>query len=151
MRNLPTVLVLAAAWLAAPLLPLSAQTPAAAPTATAAAKAAPADPATVLYPRSPSGLGQTKDSAGLGGVTMTVFVVLAGAAGGWLLWRRLRGGVSVAGRSEHQLAIAETRSLGNRQYLVVASYGDRRFLLGVCPGKIDLISPLENGPPSSTS
>ena len=41
-----------------------------------------------------------------------------------------------------QLTIDETRSLGSRQYLVVASYQDKKFLLGVCPGRIDLLSAL---------
>ena len=41
--------------------------------------------------------------------------------------------------------VAETKSLGNKQYLVVASYGDQKFLLGVCPGKIELLSELEKG------
>ena len=40
------------------------------------------------------------------------------------------------------LAVEETRSLGNRQYLVVASYEGKKFLLGVCPGRINLLSAL---------
>jgi flagellar protein FliO/FliZ len=149
MTKLRAMLSLAAALASCPAAPLCAET--AAPPASAPATAASADPATVLYPRSASGLGSAKESSALGGMTTTVFVVLAGAAGGWLLWRRMRGGVAAAGRSEHKLVIAETRSLGNRQYLVVAAYGERRFLLGVCPGKIDLISPLESGPPPPSS
>ena len=38
--------------------------------------------------------------------------------------------------------VEETRALGNRQYLVVASYEGKKFLLGVCPGQINLLSPL---------
>ncbi|MBL9215138.1 MAG: flagellar biosynthetic protein FliO [Opitutaceae bacterium] len=64
----------------------------------------------------------------------------AGAAG-WLYWRNRRPGA--AGRSERKLAIAETRSLGNRQHLVVAEYEGRKFLLGVCPGRIDLLTSLD--------
>jgi flagellar protein FliO/FliZ len=41
------------------------------------------------------------------------------------------------------LAIDETRSLGNRQYLVVASYEGKKFLIGVCPGRIDMLSSLD--------
>ena len=39
--------------------------------------------------------------------------------------------------------MAETRPLGNRQYLVVAAYDEKRYLLGVCPGRIELLAPLE--------
>jgi flagellar protein FliO/FliZ len=143
MSHLLRALVLAAAVAAIWPISVSAQTPAPAP----AARAVPVDPSTLLYPRTPAGLGPEKANPLPTGITATVMVVLAGAAGGWLLWRRLRGGAAVSGRGEHKLAIAETRSLGNRQYLVVAAYGERRYLLGVCPGKIDLISALEDGRP----
>jgi len=126
------------------LLPLAAQPPAAAPVAPAGVAAS--DPATVLYPQAPAA-GGVKAIPALGGTATMLLVVLAGAAGGWLLWQRLRAHARPAGRSEHRLAVAETKSLGNRQYLVVAAYGERRFLLGVCPGKIDLIAPLDGAPP----
>jgi flagellar protein FliO/FliZ len=41
-----------------------------------------------------------------------------------------------------KLNVAETRMLGNRQFLVVAEYEGRKMLLGVCPGRIELISDL---------
>jgi flagellar protein FliO/FliZ len=47
-----------------------------------------------------------------------------------------------------KLAIAETKSLGNRQYLVVASYEDKKFLLSVCPGRIELLTPLDGSSPA---
>ncbi|MDP3068751.1 MAG: flagellar biosynthetic protein FliO [Opitutaceae bacterium] len=72
-------------------------------------------------------------------ITLVLGVALA-AVGGWLVWRNRRG-VPI-GREARLLSIEETRSLGNRQYLVVASYEDRKFLIGVCPGRIDLLSPL---------
>ena len=50
-------------------------------------------------------------------------------------------------RADRRLAIAETRSLGNRQYLVVAAYDGRKFLLGVCPGRIEMLAPLDGGSP----
>jgi flagellar protein FliO/FliZ len=115
----------------------------------ARAEAAPpavSDPGSVLYPRSP---GAEKPPAApvAGGSAAVVLVMAAGAAGGWLLWRRWRGAVAVGSRSEQRLSVTETRSLGNRQYLVVAAYGDRKFLLGVCPGRIDLLAPLDGPPP----
>jgi flagellar protein FliO/FliZ len=144
MRKPSVLLALAAALTAAALLPLSAQPPAAAP---AGAGVAASDPSTVLYPQAPAA-GGPKAIPALGGTATLLLVVLAGAAGGWLLWQRLRSNARPSGRSEHKLEVAETKSLGNRQYLVVAAYGERRFLLGVCPGKIDLIAPLDGAPPS---
>lgn len=41
-----------------------------------------------------------------------------------------------------KLNVAETRMLGNRQFLVVAEYEGRKMLLGVCPGRIELLSEL---------
>jgi flagellar protein FliO/FliZ len=74
--------------------------------------------------------------------SMSLFLGLALAgAGGWMVWRNRRG--QPVGRDLRALAINETRSLGNRQYLVVASYEDKKFLLGVCPGRIDLLSALD--------
>jgi flagellar protein FliO/FliZ len=72
-------------------------------------------------------------------ITVLVALVIA-AIGVWMFLRNRRSpGV---GRDVRLLSIEETRSLGNRQYLVVASYEDKKFLLGVCPGRIDLLSPL---------
>ena len=78
-------------------------------------------------------------STSLNSVTLVIGLALAGV-GGWLLWRNRRG--VPAGRDQRSLAVEETRSLGNRQYLVVASYEGKKFLLGVCPGKINLLSAL---------
>jgi flagellar protein FliO/FliZ len=80
-------------------------------------------------------------NAGLSSMSLVFGVILAGA-GGWMVWRNRRG-VPV-GRDLRALAIDETRSLGNRQYLVVASYEGKKFLIGVCPGRIDMLSPLDS-------
>lgn len=71
--------------------------------------------------------------------------VAMAAVGGFLVYRNRRN--TPAGRELRSLAIDETRSLGNRQYLVVASYDGRKFLLGVCPGRIEMLTPL-NAPAS---
>jgi flagellar protein FliO/FliZ len=81
--------------------------------------------------------------ASMGSVSLFLGLALAGA-GGWLLWRNRRA--TPIGRDQRALAIDETRSLGNRQFLVVASYEGKKFLLGVCPGRIDLLSPLDGVP-----
>lgn len=77
---------------------------------------------------------------GLGSSTWVVAVVCA-LAGAWFLWRSRRrsGGLAAKGK----LTVAETRSLGNRQYLVVAAYGKQKFLVGVCVGHISLLAPLD--------
>ena len=46
--------------------------------------------------------------------------------------------------SDRKLQILETRPLGNRQYLLVIGYEDSRMLLGVTPGKIDYLCPLDS-------
>jgi hypothetical protein len=55
----------------------------------------------------------------------------------------LFGGLGSGGRGVRKLQIEETRMLGHRQYLVVAQYEGRRMLLGVCPGRIDYLCPLD--------
>lgn len=102
---------------------------------------------TVIYPR-PAALkdtlgGGASPRSGSSGLIITALVMAA--AGGWLYWRARRtpGGLPAV----RHLAIAETKALGNRQYLVVAAYQNKKFLLGVCPGRIDLLTPLDDQPP----
>jgi flagellar protein FliO/FliZ len=106
-----------------------------------ASTAAAAEADKVIYPGSAAQSAPAAQGIGGGGAwSVAVFLLLAGA-GGWLLWRgrgRLAGS-----QATPQLTIAETRSLGSRQYLVVASYEGKKFLLGVCPGRIDLLAPLD--------
>lgn len=87
-------------------------------------------------------------SGGLGSMSLFLGVGLA-AVGGWMVWRNRRG--TPLGREARALAIDETRSLGNRQFLVVASYEGKKFLIGVCPGRIDLLSPLDGAAPKMKS
>jgi flagellar protein FliO/FliZ len=96
-------------------------------------------PNSKLSSHSPVSTGGT----GTGALTMVGVAALAGT-GGWLLWRSRAKGMNQFSRAPRNLAVEETRSLGNRQYLVVASYQDKKFLIGVCPGRIDLLSALDN-------
>lgn len=73
-------------------------------------------------------------------LTLILGVALAGV-GGWFVWRNRQR--TTGGQTLRSLAIDETKSLGNRQYLVVASYEGKRFLLGVCPGRIDMLTSLD--------
>jgi flagellar protein FliO/FliZ len=97
----------------------------------------------VIYPVSGPASGATPAGAAASGVgALTIFGAVAlAAAGGWMLWRGRK--LPFVGREMRKLAIDETRSLGSRQYLVVASYEGKKLLLGVCPGRIDLLTPLD--------
>lgn len=97
----------------------------------------------VIYPGASRTEAPSKASASsVNSITLVLGLALAGV-GGWMVWRNRRG-VPV-GRDARALSVEETRSLGNRQYLVVASYEDKKFLIGVCPGRIELLSPLSGG------
>lgn len=95
-----------------------------------------------------TGLPSARGGSGAGS---WVFAGLVGAAGAGVWWwqrRRLR---SPVGRGGARLAVEETRPLGNRQFLVVASCDGRRFLLGVAPGHINLLAPLDPVAPPTVS
>lgn len=113
------------------------------------AVASAADPKSesVLYPRSPQAADAPADErSGRANTLLVGVALLAAAAGGWLLWRQRRSPAGGAGAARH-LSIAESKPLGNRQYLVVADYAGRKFLLGVCPGRIELLTPLGDDQP----
>ena len=100
-----------------------------------------ADDAQVIYPGGTPGAVAPAPKAGEGFGFVTVLgVVLLAGAGGWMLWRGRK--VNVGGKDSRLLVIDETRPLGNRQYLVVASYEGKKLLLGVCPGRIDMLASL---------
>ncbi len=109
----------------------------------AAEKPAAVAPGDVIYPRSAAAAVGTGADSGHGYSAVLIAALLMAGAGGWLFWRgrTAPGGVAAL----RKLAIAETKSLGNRQYLVVATYEDKKYLLGVCPGRIDLLTPLDRG------
>lgn len=103
----------------------------------------------VLYPGSAQPTAPEHAAGGVNALTLGLALLLA-LAGVWVIWRKRRGGSSP--RETSGLAIQETRALGNRQYLVVAAYEGRKFLLGVCPGRIDMLAPLnERRPAEPTS
>jgi len=103
----------------------------------------------VVYPRNSPEAHKlhTSDSAFPMWGMLGLVVVLAGA-GVYLLKRGQLG--ARAGSAAHQrLAIEETRPLGNKQFLAVAAYGDRKLLLAVCPGRVDFLCRLDDAPGGS--
>jgi flagellar protein FliO/FliZ len=98
----------------------------------------------VIYPRgsAPADAPAQARASGPSATSYLAIALLAGAAG-WWLWIKRRGGVRGTLAGTAKLAIAESKSLGSRQYLVVADYDGKKFLLGVCPGSIELLTPLD--------
>lgn len=75
---------------------------------------------------------------------VVAILILLGAGLVVLFKRGYVGGLSAGGKSLRKLQIEETRMLGHRQYLLVAEYEGRRMMLGVCPGRIDYLCPLDS-------
>jgi flagellar protein FliO/FliZ len=97
----------------------------------------------VIHPRSAaqSGAPADKQSARPAWPLATARGLCAAAGG--VVWFRRRQPGAITSRAAKKLSIAESRPLGNRQHLVVADYAGRKFLLGVCPGRIDMLTALD--------
>ncbi|RME71214.1 MAG: hypothetical protein D6781_04730 [Verrucomicrobia bacterium] len=115
------------------------------------------DPSDIIQPRHEAGAADAGRSeamkdivphSGSGAVLTTVgyllfFGLLIG--GGVLLFKR--GSLPKPfGKSEGKLRVLENRMLGNRQFLMVVEYEGAKMLLGVCPGRIDYLTPLAGHP-----
>ncbi len=107
--------------------------------------------AEVFYPRTaeegslePSETDRTPSPAG--GSTFVMFTgygtVLAVLGVGVFFALKRGGWRKVMKRSEGRLQVSETRMLGNRQFIMVVEYEDSRLLVGVSPGRIELLTPL---------
>ncbi|MDQ8185951.1 flagellar biosynthetic protein FliO [Pelagicoccus sp. SDUM812002] len=86
------------------------------------------------------------DSASSGAlITLLGYAVIIGALA-VVVWFLFRSGIirKKFSKSEGKLKIAETRMLGNRQFLSVVEYGSQKILIGVGPGKIDYLTTLQN-------
>ena len=103
----------------------------------------------VIYPRTATSAAPAESTRAGGNLNLLtgLLAVACAAAGGWLYLRNRRLGPGGLARAERKLTIAESRALGNRQHLVVADYAGRKYLLGVCPGRIELLTPLSDGQP----
>ena len=62
--------------------------------------------------------------------------------GGFYMIRSGPGLFRAKNKGDRKLVISETRMLGNRQFLVVAEYEEKKLLIGVCPGRIDYLCAL---------
>jgi len=96
-----------------------------------------------------SGVGGilTGDSATSGALITLVGYSVVIAAVAVVVWFFVKNGIGRRSFSKNagKLKIAETRMLGNRQFLSVVEYGDQKILIGVGPGKIDYLTTLQNG------
>ena len=111
--------------------PTGPPTPAVAPNSSPAPQASPTRPPTPDF-----------DSLGRMLGYLTLFAALAGAGIYFVKF-----GLPLVRKNaalDRKLQILETRPLGNRQYLLVVGYEDSRMLLGVTPGKIDYLCPLDS-------
>ncbi len=100
----------------------------------------------VIYPRGTAPAGApAAPAADRTNTFLLLGTAAVAAAAGWWLWQKRR--LAAAGGGTSRLNIVESRSLGSRQYLVVADYDGRKFLLGVCPGSIEMLTPLDGSEP----
>lgn len=97
----------------------------------------------VIYPRNSSGASPASPAGGTFSMWGVLGLVVALAGGGVYLLKRGHLGARNGAALQQRLSIEETRPLGNKQYLAVAAYGDRKLLLSVCPGRIDLLCRLD--------
>ena len=106
----------------------------------------------VFFPRTssaPEEGGVAESSAALASApTVVMFagyaVVLVVLGAGVFFFLKRGGWRQVVKRSEGRLQIRESRMLGNRQFLMVVEYEDSRLLVGVSPGRIELLTPLSS-------
>lgn len=78
-------------------------------------------------------------------VTLVGYAVVIGALG-VVVWYLFKSGFmrKPFAKGEGKLKIAETRMLGNRQFISVVEYDNQKILIGVGPGKIDYLTTLQN-------
>jgi len=114
--------------------------------AAATEEAIPRAPGTVIYPQAipeRTGMPAGVEKGGTRSWTLLMGALMLAGGGAWFMIKRRGPGGFLPGRSERKIVIEESRSLGNRQYLVVAGYEGKKFLIGVTPGQIQMLAPLD--------
>jgi len=107
----------------------------------------PRSPDMVIYPKPVAERATEPSVTGPSGsayanAPVLIFAILLAGAGAWVLWKKRGGDLRFGGTPGKKLLVEETKSLGNRQYLVVASYEGRKFLLGVTTDRIEMLTHL---------
>jgi len=121
------------AVIACGVAPLRAQEAAATPAPTPPARTAPA------YPVAPA--------TGTAQLSLYLMLLIALLGGGFYVMRNGFSFFQPKPRGPRKLDISETRMLGNRQFLIVAEYENRKMLIGVCPGRIEYLCTLSGAEP----
>ena len=116
------------------------------PVSAATEEPIPRAPGTVIYPQAipeRTVMPSAVEKGGTRSWTLLMGALMLAGGGAWFLIKRRGPGGLLPGRSERKIVIEESRSLGNRQYLVVAGYEGKKFLIGVTPGQIQMLAPLD--------
>ncbi|EDY82773.1 hypothetical protein VDG1235_2396 [Verrucomicrobiia bacterium DG1235] len=87
--------------------------------------------------------GEATSSGAL--ITFVGYAVIIGALA-VVVWYLFKRGLirKPFAKGEGKLKVAETRMLGNRQFISVIEYEDQKILIGVGPGKIDYLTTLRS-------
>ena len=101
---------------------------------------------TVIYPAGAATSSAATPATGGGTWVFVTLVFLA--TGAFYFWRKRHA--TPSGRRPAGLIVEETRALGNRQFLLVAACDGKRFLLGVAPGSIRMLAPLDEKEPNDS-
>jgi len=74
---------------------------------------------------------------------VVAIVMIVGAVVAFFLRSGGLLGFRLGAKTNRKLQLQETWMLGHKQFLAVVEYEGRKMLLGVCPGRIDYLCPLE--------
>ena len=117
----------------------------------AAEPEAPGTSAPVLASSTPSpsaaSFQVTPSSGGRFQIAIYFVLLVALLGGGVLVMRNGLGFLQPKPKGPRMLEVSETRMLGNRQFLIVAEYEQRKMLIGVCPGRIEYLCTLSGAEP----
>ena len=107
-----------------------------------------ATPVPALASSAPTSNFQVAPSGG-GRFQLAIYLLLLVAllGGGVYVMRHGLGFLQPKPKGPRKLEISETRMLGNRQFLIVAEYEQRKMLIGVCPGRIEYLCTLSGAEP----